>query len=65
MNERTKKLEAIFHAVGELHTPEERESYLDEACLGDADLRREVEALLKAAPAGEELFGRREKTRLD
>ncbi len=65
VSERTKKLEAIFHAVSELRTPEERESYLNEACRADADLRREVEALLKAAPAGEELFRPCEKSRLD
>jgi eukaryotic-like serine/threonine-protein kinase len=65
VSERTKKLEAIFHAVSELRTPEERESYLNEACLADADLRREVEALLKAASVGEELFGPWKKTRLD
>jgi eukaryotic-like serine/threonine-protein kinase len=65
VNERTKKLEAIFHAVGELGTPEERESYLNVACLADADLRREVEALLNAAPAGEELFRRCDKTELE
>ena len=56
MSERTKKIEAIFHAASELSTPEERESYLNEACLGDEGLRKEVDALVKAARAGEELF---------
>jgi serine/threonine protein kinase/tetratricopeptide (TPR) repeat protein len=56
VSERTKKLEEIFHAASELPTPEQQEKFLNRACLGEADLRREVEALLKAAPAGDELF---------
>jgi hypothetical protein len=56
VSERTEKLEAIFHAASELNTPEEREGYLNEACLGDEDLRKDVDALLKAALASEELF---------
>jgi serine/threonine protein kinase/Flp pilus assembly protein TadD len=56
VSERTKKIEAIFHAASELSTPEERESYLNEACLGDEGLLKEVDALLKAALAGEGLF---------
>ncbi len=56
MNARTKKLDAIFHAASELRSSEEREKYLAEACAGDDDLRREVEALLKVAPIGDELF---------
>ena len=56
MNERTKKIEAIFHAASELSISEERESFLNEACLGDEGLRKEADALLKAALAGEELF---------
>jgi hypothetical protein len=56
VSERTKKNEAIFHAVSKLSVAEERESYLNKACLGDEDLRKEVHALLEAAPAGEELF---------
>src|SRR5262245_38384167 len=64
MSKRTEKLEAIFHAASELNTPEERERYLNEACLGDAELRREVDALLKACPVGEELFRPREQSSL-
>jgi tetratricopeptide (TPR) repeat protein len=56
MNNRKKKLEGIFHAVSELSSPGERENYLQEACAGDAELRCEVEALLNAAPTGDELF---------
>jgi tetratricopeptide (TPR) repeat protein len=56
VSERTKKIEAIFHAASELSTPEAREGYLNEACLGDEDLRKEVAALLKAALVGEDLF---------
>jgi len=64
VNERTKKLEAIFHAASELNSPEERDRYLNDACSGDADLRREVEALLKAAPIGDELFQSSEQASL-
>jgi hypothetical protein len=56
VSERTKKVEEIFHAASELTTPELRGKFLDEACGGDVNLRREVEALLKAAPVGDELF---------
>jgi tetratricopeptide (TPR) repeat protein len=56
VSERTKKIETIFHAASELSTAEERENYLNEACLGNEGLRREVDALLKAALAGEVLF---------
>src|SRR5262245_20506042 len=41
MNERS-----IFMAALERDTREERAAYLDEACAGDLDLRRRVEALL-------------------
>ena len=64
MSERTKKLEEIFHIASELATPEQREKFLKEACLGEADLRREVEALLKSAPAGDELFQPSERSSL-
>src|SRR6516162_7928597 len=43
MNERT-----IFMAALEKDGPADRSAYLDEACAGDAALRRRVEALLKA-----------------
>jgi serine/threonine protein kinase len=54
--ERTKRIEAVFHAASELPASEERERYLNEACRGNDGLRREVNALLKAALASEELF---------
>src|SRR5690348_6869449 len=43
MTERTLFLEAL-----EIADPVEREAYLDRACAGDADLRRQAQALLAA-----------------
>jgi eukaryotic-like serine/threonine-protein kinase len=40
--------EPIFAAALEKLTPAEREAYLEAACAGDAELRRRVDALLKA-----------------
>ena len=40
--------ETIFHAALERPDPAGRAAYLDEACAGDADLRRRIEALLRA-----------------
>src|SRR5437868_11623273 len=40
--------ETIFAAALELSDPAARAAYLDNACAGDADLRRQVEALLEA-----------------
>jgi serine/threonine protein kinase/tetratricopeptide (TPR) repeat protein len=46
-------LEVVFFAALEQGSPEERAAYLDEACAGDADLRRRVEKMLAAqAQAG-------------
>jgi eukaryotic-like serine/threonine-protein kinase len=56
VSERTKQLEAIFHVASGLGSPEERAGYLNQACGADAILRSEVEALLIAVPAGDELF---------
>jgi hypothetical protein len=56
MSERTQKLETIFHTASELNTPEQRERYLAEACLADAELRHQVESLLIAVPVGDALF---------
>src|SRR5262245_35323966 len=42
--------EVLFFAALEKPTPAERVAYLDEACGGDAALRRRVEALLAAHP---------------
>ena len=41
-------LEAIFFAALEKAAPQERACYLNEACAGDADLRRRVEKMLAA-----------------
>jgi serine/threonine protein kinase len=46
-------LEAIFFAALEKGSPQERATYLDEACAGDPDLRRRIEKMLAAqAQAG-------------
>jgi serine/threonine-protein kinase len=38
--------ETIFTAARQKPTPAERAAYLDEACAGDAELRKRVETLL-------------------
>src|SRR5262245_61411885 len=43
-------VEALFFAALEKRTAAERAAYLDSACGGDADLRRQVEKLLWAYP---------------
>src|SRR5262245_61255120 len=43
--ERWKQIDELFAAVLEL-TPDKRSQFLDQACVGDNDLRKEVEALL-------------------
>ena len=43
--ERWEQIEPIYHAALE-HMPEERGGFLDEACAGDDELRREIAALL-------------------
>src|SRR5579863_9396802 len=43
--ERWRKVEALFHAALE-RAPEVRPAFLDAACSGDTDLRRQVELLL-------------------
>ncbi len=40
--------ESIFFAALEKRTPAERQAYLESACASDAELRRRLEALLKA-----------------
>ena len=45
--ERWQRLRRLFEAARELE-PEAREALLDEACAGDAELRAEVESLLRA-----------------
>jgi hypothetical protein len=47
------RIAALFAAALTRESPEERAAYLDEACAGDAELRRRVESLLRAhADAG-------------
>ena len=41
-------IKAVFFAALEKASPAEQSAYLDGACAGDADLRREVEGLLRA-----------------
>jgi serine/threonine protein kinase/Flp pilus assembly protein TadD len=45
------KLEAIFFTALEKQSPAERNAYLDEACAGDDELRRQVERMLAAHAA--------------
>jgi serine/threonine protein kinase/WD40 repeat protein len=47
--------ESIFAAALAIADPAERSAYLDRACAGNADLRREVEGLLKAHAASNPL----------
>ena len=52
--ERWQRLQELFHAAADLDPPQQA-AYLDEACGGDAELRREAEALLAARPDAESL----------
>ena len=45
--ERWQEVERIYQAALD-HDPSARSAFLDEACAGDAELRREVESLLDA-----------------
>jgi len=49
--ERWRRIDALFQAAVD-RPPEGRAAFLDEACAGDADLRREVELLLSADRQG-------------
>ena len=64
MSERKEKLEAIFQAAVELGSPGQQEVYLNRACAGEPELRRQVEELLKAAIAAEGVFEDRETARV-
>lgn len=44
--ERWRQIERLYHAALE-REPDERAAFLDEACAGDDELRREVESLLR------------------
>jgi hypothetical protein len=52
MNPQPKDLAQILHSAVELH-PDQRSPFLDEACAGDAPLRREIESLLSSTIAPE------------
>ena len=43
--ERWQKIDEIFHAALQ-YKPEERKAFIEEACRGDEELRREIESLL-------------------
>ena len=45
MDERFKRIEELYHAALE-REPDMRESFVEEACAGDDDLRRELTSLL-------------------
>ena len=51
MNASRKRAKTIFLDAVENCPPERWDAYLDEACDGDADLRRRVRVLLDAHPA--------------
>ncbi len=53
----TQKARSVFLAAVENVDPEGWPAYVGEACGGDADLRREVEILLSAHRAGQQLAG--------
>src|SRR5512143_13170 len=48
MNDQQERLMELFHEARAKGTAEERAAWLDAACQGDADLRRQVEVLLSA-----------------
>src|SRR5262245_38195967 len=52
--DRWSRVEALYHAAQKRNVAE-RANFLDSACKGDADLRREVESLL-AQPSGDGLL---------
>jgi serine/threonine protein kinase len=58
----TKSIEDIFARALELASPAERASYLDAACAGDTELRRDVESLLRANDNAGEFLGERNRT---
>ena len=54
VSERPEK--SIFLSAIEIESPAERAAYLDRACAGNAELRREVEALLRSHKAPPQLL---------
>jgi hypothetical protein len=49
--ERRRKIEELYRAA-QARVPKERSAFLDEACQGDDELRRQVETLLAQNEAG-------------
>jgi Tol biopolymer transport system component len=52
--DRWRQIDKLFHAAAE-RAPEERAAFLNETCAGNDSLRREVESLLAADSAAEEM----------
>src|SRR6478735_12602749 len=52
------RVKVVFQTAVAEHRPDEWDRYLDEACAGDADLRREVNDLLRAHQEGGSLLDR-------
>ena len=44
----TKRVQAVFLAAVECQAPGDRAAVLDRECMGDTELRKRIEALLKA-----------------
>jgi eukaryotic-like serine/threonine-protein kinase len=57
--DRWEQIERLYHAALE-REPEARESFLDEACAGDEDMRREVAGLIACDVSGDSFIQRRE-----
>ncbi len=53
-NQRWQQIDELFHAAAE-RAPHERAAFLNDACAGNDSLRREVESLLAADSAAEEM----------
>jgi hypothetical protein len=52
MTDRWQRIEKLYHSVRELDESP-RKAYLEQACSGDEELRREVESLLSCQPSAE------------
>src|SRR5262247_3653684 len=53
--DRWQKIDEIYGAALQ-HKPDERKAFIDEACQGDEELRREVESLLVAERAADKFI---------
>ncbi|HKW29672.1 MAG TPA: serine/threonine-protein kinase [Verrucomicrobiae bacterium] len=56
MTKTAQQVEALFDAARQLTSPAARQTFLDEACAGDATLRARVEALLSAQSDADKFF---------